>query len=248
MTETVVPHHIEPENVLQLASIPRIVETDPKGSSVLEVCEAANGQQAFVVRNFHENFDNPVVMQMVLDLTSFSSPDFHEIIENLMHDIKGGWKGKEMVLTGGGGDSLILDPNMKGKNVEYLTVGKTKVGGKLAEWALTGMYLYGALKQLVYPHPNPESDLNWEFIMSVKGDDLNIIIPAQIEERGDKVVALDNGTNLKLHPGDAVFLPLGIARQLISSGRVKYFYLSAPWGGEKGLIQEPVYWQSQISK
>ncbi len=249
MTETVIPHHIEPENVVQLAAQSKIIERDSKGNSLLETCETVGGGEAFVVRNFHENFNNPKVNSRIKKLTGITSIIMHDTVEKFIPiSGQGGWTRKDGTIIENNGDSLILDPRIKGEPVEFTFVGETVINKQPAEWALVRMWDYGALKQLVFPEPEPDNPIRWEMAMSLKGESLNFVIPAHTENRGGKFVTLDDGVNLQLHPGDAVFLPITVRQVIAGSPSEKYFYISAPWGGEKGLIQKPVYWRSQISK
>ena len=247
MTEVTL-RHIEPENVLQLATLPRIVERDTYEGSILEVCGAVGGGEAFVVRDFHKNFDNPQVDGRILSLTGITSNEFHNIVEEIIPESgQSGWSRKDGTIIENNGDPLILDPRLKGEPVEFTFVGETAIRNQPAEWALVRMWDYGALKQLTFPEPEPENPIRWEMAMSLKGKSLNFVVPAHTESKGDKVIATDDGVNLQLHPGDAVFLPLTVRQVVAGSHSEKYFYISAPWGGDKGLIQKPVYWHNQIS-
>lgn len=248
------PFHIDPLKVIELAQKPEIIATAANGTSILEGALLGNGTNVYLIRRFHENVAHQSVQIPLKEITGCTAEEIHQLIETLAPYDKNKLRATGSVFVGRGGDSLILDPGMREKNVEFMVVGQiTLPEGRHAEFAFVRMWAYGALKQLQLPSGNPGNQIEWEMALSFNGN-LCFVVPEAVEDREGRIVTSGEGIKFELQTGDAIFLPL-IPRQVISTNieaaqannlGAKYLTISPQWGGDLGASQKPIYWKDQI--
>lgn len=255
--------HIDNEVILRQADRPHIDLTGPEGG-MLESGELDNGQKVYVIRKFHKNIESvPELAAVVAEATGLTPQQIHKLAEDnvkidpaptnaTLLDLRNYAKEQKTkhVYIGPEGDKLVDDPSIAGGPVEYLMVKSARLDdGRVGEPTLVSMKHYGALKTISLPENNPGKQLNFEFTLVLKNR-LNIVVPRSTETDGKFKRAKDWGYRLALDEGDAAFVPLGVARAVMSehgpNQRTKYLYIGPQWGVENGASQKKVLWPEQI--
>lgn len=237
--------HVEPNVVLENAE--KFVNKSP----ILNVI-SANGKKIYYISEVAKNYLNPEVSEKVGSLAGNDAKTIYEVAKESLEKIEQRLKHPKSdkldnsVFIDKGGDSLIIDPDMKGKDVEIMLIDNFDIGDKSGESVLVRMWKYGALKELYFPKGSG-NQIEWEMLMCLKGN-LHVVIPKDVKDENGNLVAQDNGIDIEIKPGDAILLPL-IPRQVISADiKTTYFTMGPAWGGENGIAQKPVYWPNQIKK